>query len=157
MLDWQHNAANAAYTKLTKYYCKINSQHFAVATVLDPLYKLNVYETTQDPVELKASFRPQQRHKRDSWMKSKMIQHVAGISEIQKINGPFGILEVKQRTISYFGYNGQGLFMFTTNFEGCGGYLFKRKMNNTVLQAIAEGFHYSKPNAGKLRLKFGHF
>lgn len=48
-------AANAAYTKLTKYYTKINSSSFAIATVLDPRYKLDVYETTQDPVALKES------------------------------------------------------------------------------------------------------
>ena len=48
-------AANAAYTKLSKYYVKINSENFAIATVLDPCYKLVVYDTTQDPVALKAS------------------------------------------------------------------------------------------------------
>jgi hypothetical protein len=48
-------AANAAYTKLTKYYTKINSQNFAIATVLDPRYKLGVYDTTQDSIALKAS------------------------------------------------------------------------------------------------------
>lgn len=48
-------AANAAYTKLTKYYVKINSENFAIATVLDPRYKLDVYDTTQDAVALKAS------------------------------------------------------------------------------------------------------
>jgi hypothetical protein len=48
-------AANAAYTKLTKYYTKINSENFAIATVLDPRYKLDVYDSTQDPVALKAS------------------------------------------------------------------------------------------------------
>ena len=48
-------AANASYTKLTKYYTKISSENFAIATVLDPRYKLNVYDTTQDPVALKAS------------------------------------------------------------------------------------------------------
>jgi hypothetical protein len=46
-------AANAAYTKLTKYYTKIGSQNFALATVLDPRYKLAVYDTTQDPEELR--------------------------------------------------------------------------------------------------------
>ena len=48
-------AANASYTKLTKYYSKISSENFAVDTVLDLRYKLKVYETTQDPVALKAS------------------------------------------------------------------------------------------------------
>lgn len=48
-------AANAAYTKLTKYYTKINSENFAIATVLDPRYKLGVYDSTQDPIALKAS------------------------------------------------------------------------------------------------------
>jgi hypothetical protein len=48
-------AANAAYTKLTKYYCKINSSSYAIATVLDPRYKLAVYETTQDSVALRES------------------------------------------------------------------------------------------------------
>jgi hypothetical protein len=48
-------AANAAYSKLTKYYTKISSENFAIATVLDPRYKLNVYDTTQDPVALKTS------------------------------------------------------------------------------------------------------
>ena len=48
-------AANAAYTKLTKYYTKINSSSFAIATVLDPRYKLDVYDSTQDAVLLKAS------------------------------------------------------------------------------------------------------
>jgi hypothetical protein len=48
-------AANSAYTKLTKYYTKINSASFAIATVLDPRYKLDVYDTTQDPVALKES------------------------------------------------------------------------------------------------------
>ena len=48
-------AANAAYTKLTKYYTKINSESFAIATVLDPRYKLDVYDSTQDPDALKAS------------------------------------------------------------------------------------------------------
>jgi hAT family C-terminal dimerisation region/Domain of unknown function (DUF4413) len=47
--------ANAAYTKLTKYYTKINSPSFAIATVLDPRYKLVVYNTTQDPVALRES------------------------------------------------------------------------------------------------------
>jgi hypothetical protein len=48
-------AANAAYTKLTKYYTKINSTSFAIATVIDPRYKLDVYDSTQDPIALKAS------------------------------------------------------------------------------------------------------
>ena len=48
-------AANAAYSKLTKYYTKISSENFAIATVLDPRYKLKVYDTTQDAVALKAS------------------------------------------------------------------------------------------------------
>jgi hypothetical protein len=48
-------AANAAYSKLTKYYTKISSENFAIATVLDPRYKLNVYDTTQDADALKAS------------------------------------------------------------------------------------------------------
>jgi hypothetical protein len=48
-------AANAAYTKLTKYYTKISSENFAIATVLDPRYKLDVYLQTQDPIELRAS------------------------------------------------------------------------------------------------------
>ena len=48
-------AANAAYTKLTKYYTKLNSPNFAVATVLDPRYKLGVYDSTQDPIALKES------------------------------------------------------------------------------------------------------
>ena len=48
-------AANAAYTKLTKYYVKINSENFAIATVLDPRYKLDVYDFTQDAVALKSS------------------------------------------------------------------------------------------------------
>jgi hypothetical protein len=48
-------AANAAYTKLTKYYTRISSANFAIATVLDPRYKLVVYEHTQDPVRLKES------------------------------------------------------------------------------------------------------
>ena len=48
-------AANAAYTKLTKYYCKINSNSYAIATVLDPRYKLDVYDTTQDGPALKES------------------------------------------------------------------------------------------------------
>jgi hypothetical protein len=48
-------AANAAYTKLTKYYTKINSESFAIATVLDPRYKLGVYDSTQDAVLLKQS------------------------------------------------------------------------------------------------------
>jgi hypothetical protein len=48
-------AANAAYTKLTKYYTRISSANFAIATVLDPRYKLVVYEHTQDPVALKES------------------------------------------------------------------------------------------------------
>ena len=48
-------AANSAYTKMTKYYTKINSASFAIATVLDPRYKLNVYDTTQDPITLKES------------------------------------------------------------------------------------------------------
>lgn len=55
MTDKLWFAANAAYTKLTKYYTKINSASFTVATVLDPRYKLNVYDTTQDPIALKAS------------------------------------------------------------------------------------------------------
>jgi hypothetical protein len=48
-------AANSAYTKLTKYYTKISSGSFAIATVLDPRYKLDVYDTTQDPIALKES------------------------------------------------------------------------------------------------------
>jgi hypothetical protein len=48
-------AANAAYTKLTKYYCKINSSSYAIATVLDPRYKLAVYDTTQDADALRSS------------------------------------------------------------------------------------------------------
>jgi hypothetical protein len=48
-------AANAAYSKLKKYYTKINSENFAIATVLDPRFKLDVYDTTQDPFALKAS------------------------------------------------------------------------------------------------------
>jgi hypothetical protein len=48
-------ASNAAYTKLTKYYTKISSENFAIATVLDPRYKLDVYDTTQDPDALKVS------------------------------------------------------------------------------------------------------
>jgi hypothetical protein len=48
-------AANSAYTKLTKYYTKINSASFAIATVLDPRYKLDVYDNTQDPIALKES------------------------------------------------------------------------------------------------------
>ena len=48
-------AANAAYTKLTKYYTKISSRNFAIATVLDPRCKLDVYDTTDDPVALKSS------------------------------------------------------------------------------------------------------
>ena len=48
-------ATNAAYTKLTKYYTKISSENFAIATVLDPRYKLDVYSKTQDPIELRAS------------------------------------------------------------------------------------------------------
>jgi hAT family C-terminal dimerisation region/Domain of unknown function (DUF4413) len=48
-------AANAAYTKLTKYYTKISSENFSIATVLDPRYKLDVYLKTQDPIELRAS------------------------------------------------------------------------------------------------------
>jgi hypothetical protein len=48
-------ATNAAYTKLTKYYTKISSEIFAIATVLDPRYKLDVYDSTQDPIALKAS------------------------------------------------------------------------------------------------------
>ena len=48
-------AANAAYTKLAKYYTKISSENFAIATVLDPRYKLDVYDTTQDPIALKES------------------------------------------------------------------------------------------------------
>lgn len=48
-------AANAAYTKLTKYYTRISSVNFAVATVLDPRYKLDAYLKTQDPIELRAS------------------------------------------------------------------------------------------------------
>jgi hypothetical protein len=46
-------AANSAYTKLTKYYVKIASANYALATVLDPRYNLDVYESTQDPVALK--------------------------------------------------------------------------------------------------------
>ena len=48
-------AANAAYTKLTKYYAKINSSSFAIATVIDPRYKLDVYDSVQDADSLKAS------------------------------------------------------------------------------------------------------
>jgi len=48
-------AANAAYTKLTKYYTNISSENFAISTVLDPRFKLEVYEHTQDSVALKAS------------------------------------------------------------------------------------------------------
>ena len=48
-------AANAAYTKLTKYYTKISSENYALATVLDPRYKLDAYDSTQDPVALKES------------------------------------------------------------------------------------------------------
>lgn len=48
-------AANSAYTKLTKYYTKISSQSFAIATVLDPRFKLGVYDSTDDPIALKAS------------------------------------------------------------------------------------------------------
>ena len=48
-------AANAAYAKLTKYYTKISSRNFAIATVLDPRYKLDVYDSTDDPEALKAS------------------------------------------------------------------------------------------------------
>jgi hypothetical protein len=55
MSDKLWYAANAAYTKLTKYYTKINSASFAIATVLDPRYKLDVYDSTQDPDLLKAS------------------------------------------------------------------------------------------------------
>lgn len=33
----------------------INSENFAIATVLDPRYKLGVYDSTQDPIALKAS------------------------------------------------------------------------------------------------------
>jgi hypothetical protein len=55
MTDKLWYAANAAYTKLTKYYTKINSASFAIATVLDPRYKLGVYDSTQDPDALKAS------------------------------------------------------------------------------------------------------
>jgi hypothetical protein len=40
---------------LTKYYTKISSENFAIATVLDPRYKLDVYDSTQDPIALKAS------------------------------------------------------------------------------------------------------
>lgn len=47
------DAANSAYTKMTKYYTKINSESYAIATVLDPRYKLTVYDTTQDPIALK--------------------------------------------------------------------------------------------------------
>jgi hypothetical protein len=47
------SAADAAHSKLTKYYVKINSVNFAIATVLDPRYKLDVYDTTQDAVALK--------------------------------------------------------------------------------------------------------
>jgi hypothetical protein len=54
MSDKLWYAANAD-TKLTKYYTKINSASFAIATVLDPRYKLEVYDSTQDPVALKAS------------------------------------------------------------------------------------------------------
>jgi hypothetical protein len=35
-------AANASYTKLTKYYTKISSENFAIATVLDPRYLFDV-------------------------------------------------------------------------------------------------------------------
>jgi len=45
-------AANSAYTKLTKYYTKISSQSFAIATVLDPRFKLGVYDSTDDPIAL---------------------------------------------------------------------------------------------------------
>jgi hypothetical protein len=55
MTDKLWFAANAAYTKLTKYYTKINSASFAIATILDPRYKLEVYDSTQDPDALKAS------------------------------------------------------------------------------------------------------
>jgi hypothetical protein len=55
MSDRLWYAANAAYTKLTKYYTKINSASFAIATVLDPRYKLNVYDTTDDSEAMKAS------------------------------------------------------------------------------------------------------
>ena len=55
MSDKLWYAANAAYTKLTKYYTKINSASFAIAIVLDPRYKLYAYDTTQDPVLLKES------------------------------------------------------------------------------------------------------
>ena len=48
-------AANAAYSKLSKHYTKINSENFAIATVLDSRYKLDIYDTTQDQVELKES------------------------------------------------------------------------------------------------------
>lgn len=48
-------AANAAYTKLTKYYQKIDSPSYAIAVVLDPRYKLEAYVATQDPVALRAS------------------------------------------------------------------------------------------------------
>jgi hypothetical protein len=46
-------AANSAYTKLMKYCMKIGSVHYALATVLDPRYKLAAYVITQDPVALK--------------------------------------------------------------------------------------------------------
>jgi hypothetical protein len=48
-------AANAAYTKLTKYYVKISSENYAIATVLDPRYKLDAFDHTQDPEHLKES------------------------------------------------------------------------------------------------------
>jgi hypothetical protein len=46
MSDRLWYAANAAYTKLTKYYTKISSENFAIATVLDLRYKLDVYLQT---------------------------------------------------------------------------------------------------------------
>jgi hypothetical protein len=55
MSDRLWYAANSAYAKLTKYYTKINSASFAIATVLDPRYKLNVYDTTDDSDAMKAS------------------------------------------------------------------------------------------------------
>ncbi|KAI8899230.1 ribonuclease H-like domain-containing protein [Globomyces pollinis-pini] len=48
-------AANAAYSKLTKYYTKINTNSFCIATVLDPRFKLGAYGNSQAVVGLKAT------------------------------------------------------------------------------------------------------
>jgi hypothetical protein len=50
-------AINSAVAKLTKYYCMISNDGLAISVVLDPRFKLKVYDKTQDTEVLKNAAR----------------------------------------------------------------------------------------------------